>query len=285
LFHKTLPRLCEELAPGTPYWPSSTHGGALPQQPDAGTTSYYGVGAYLRPLDDARRSNLRFATECLAFANVPGGDTPRLDRVPRDLGSTWDFADVRDHYVERLYGVNALELRRTDGERYLELSRRVTGEVMARAFSEWRRPGSTCRGALILMLRDLWPGAGWGLLDDQGASKPCWDELKAALQPVTVLITDEGMNGYYAHVINETKRPRRLRLELRASLRDVQVADARRDVDVPARGALTIPCADMLDHFMDLNWSHRFGPRACDEIVCTLLDETHAVLATAKMHP
>src|SRR5204862_1054798 len=38
LFHDMLPRLCGELAPGVPYWPSSAHGGAVPQQADTGTT-------------------------------------------------------------------------------------------------------------------------------------------------------------------------------------------------------------------------------------------------------
>lgn len=294
LFHETLPRLCEALAPGIPYWPSSAHGGALPQQPDRGTSSYYGVGAYLRPLEDARLSQLKFATECLAFANVPGdatiarmpaGAAAWKERTPRDLGAAWDFEDVRDHYLELLYGVAARQLRRSDRERYRELSRQVTGEVMARAFSEWRRPGSSCRGALVLMLRDFRPGAGWGLLDDEGAPKPCWDALKRVLQPVAVLLTDEGMNGLYAHVLNETARARRWRLRLRATLGEAVVAEGQRDLEVAARRAVTVPCAALLDHFLDLNWSHRFGPRPCDAIVCTLLDETGATLSTAQVRP
>lgn len=294
LFHETLPRLCEELAPGIPYWPSSAHGGALPQQPDAGTASYYGVGAYLRPLEDARLSQLKFATECLAFANVPGdeaiarvpaGAAAWKERTPRDAGAAWDFEDVRDHYLELLCGVDARRLRRSDRERYLELSRRITGEVMARAFSDWRRPGSSCRGALVLMLRDFWPGAGWGLLDDEGAPKPCWEALKRVLQPIAVLLTDEGMNGLYAHVLNETARARRFQLRLRATLGEAVVAQAQRELDVPARGAVTVPCAAMLDHFLDLNWSHRFGPRPCDTVACALLDETGATLSAAEVRP
>ena len=39
--------------------------------------------------------------------------------------------------------------------RYLELSRAVTGEVMADVFGEWRRAGSPSGGGMILWLRDL----------------------------------------------------------------------------------------------------------------------------------
>ena len=82
--------------------------------------------------------------------------------VPRDAGTGWDFDDVRDHYLRLLFGVDPAELRRCDHERYLELSRAVSGEAMAAVFGEWRRPGSPCGGGLVLWLRDLVPGAGWG---------------------------------------------------------------------------------------------------------------------------
>jgi beta-mannosidase len=173
LFHTVLRQSVEAALPGLPYWPSSAWGGAFPHQANAGTASYYGVGAYLRPLDDARRADLSFATECLAFANVPdertlvrmpGGEGLRVHhpdwkaRTPRDLNAGWDFEDVRDHYLASWWGVDPERLRRVDHERYLALSRVVTGEVMVSAFTEWRRPGSRCGGALVWFLRDLWAG-------------------------------------------------------------------------------------------------------------------------------
>ncbi|MEP6898049.1 MAG: hypothetical protein ABI870_05920, partial [Rhodanobacter sp.] len=213
LFHQTIAARVRAL--DIEYTPSSAHGGAFPHAANAGTSSYYGVGAYLRPLEDARRSELVFASECLAFANIPedsglpGGPALRVHhpawkaRAPRDLGAGWDFDDVRDHYVARLYGVDPTALRSCDHERYLALGRAATGEVMAQAFSEWRRARSPTRGALVWFLRDLWPGAGWGVIDAHGMPKPCFHALRRALAPTAIALSDEGVNGLAVHVFND----------------------------------------------------------------------------------
>ena len=173
LFGKVLPDLVVEADVDAPYIPSAPWGGDLPFRPDRGVANYYGVGGYRRPLEDARRAEVKFAAESLAFANVPdeheadalggaGFPTPTEPRwkagVPRDAGAGWDFDDVRDHYLRLLFGVDPVALRSTDQEHYLELSRAVSGEVMAETFGEWRRAESTCGGALVLWLRDLRAG-------------------------------------------------------------------------------------------------------------------------------
>jgi beta-mannosidase len=297
LFEIALAQLCAAEAPRTPYWPSSAHGGAMPYQADAGTTSYYGVGAYLRPLDDARRADVKFATECLAFANVPSDATiarmpdglatrvhhPQWKaRSPRDLGAGWDFDDVRDHYLHMLFGVDPQKLRYADHERYLDLSRVVTGEVMAATFAEWRRPASACGGAMVLFLRDLWAGAGWGVVDDAGSPKACWHYLRRALQPVTVLLTDEGGNGLFVHVINERDHEARFALELRAWQHgETEIASGSLAVTLAARGARTVPALDLLDRFVDLTYAYRFGPPPCDTVAVTLRDAQGRAIATA----
>ena len=286
LFHERFARLAAEALPGVPYWPSSAHGGAFPHQASAGTTSYYGVGAYRRPLDDARRAAVRFATECLAFANpperatharMPGGlalrpgDEAWRARAPRDLGADWDFEQVRDHYVASCFGVDPLAVRAADPAWYLELGRVAVGEAMAATFLEWRRAGSPTRGALVWFLRDLWRGAGWGVVDADGRPKVPWLYLRRALAPLAVGITDEGVNGLAVHAINDRAEAFAGAIELACHRADgVRTGHATLDLTVPARGAVARSAVEWFDEFRDLSDAYRFGRRDQDVVVATL---------------
>jgi beta-mannosidase len=292
-----MPGWCQQVMPEVPYWPSSPSGGALPFHTDAGVSHYYGVGAYLRPLEDARRSNVRFAAECLAFANVPeqsvidsiltAGESPVHHprwkaRVPRDHGAGWDFEDVRDHYLETLFGVHPMRLRYADMERYLALSRVVTGEVMARTIGEWRRAGSSCSGALIWFFQDLWPGAGWGLIDAGGRPKAAYYAVKRAMQPVALALTDEGANGLHVHVVND--RDRELGGVVRIALfreGSVCTATGSSAVTLPARGAACLSADALLGRFHDVAYAYRFGAPGHDLVVATLHDATGDRVAEA----
>lgn len=288
LFERDIAELAASWCEGVPYWPSSAHGGAFPHQNNVGTTAYYGVGAYLRPLEDARRSGLRFATECLAFANVPpaatlarlpGGASTRPHhagwkaRTPHDLGAGWDFDDVRNHYLQRLYRLDPHALRSDDPDRYLALSRAVGAEVMAATFAEWRRAGSGCRGALVWFLRDLWAGAGWGLLDERGAPKAAFHGLRRALAPVALFISDEGTNGLALHIVNDPGRALVAQLDI-ALYRDdgLLLERAAHAETVAAHGAVSLPLAQCFNHFLDLSRVYRFGPAEHAVVVATLRD-------------
>ena len=287
-FGETLPSLAREVGVDAPYVPSAPCGGDLPFRTDGGIANYYGVGAYRRPLEDARRAGVRFAAECLAFANVPDPSTiealapesatpvavhdPRWKAaVPRDVGAGWDFDDVRDHYLEALYGVDAAELRSDEPERYLDLSRAVTGEVMSEVYGEWRRAGSPCGGGLLLWLRDLVPGAGWGVIDSLGIPKAALGHLRRALAPVAVWTTDEGLGGVVVHVANERPAPvtARIRVALYRNL-EQRVDEAAEEVEVPAHGAVVRNVEALFGRFVDAAWAYRFGPPPQDLIVVSL---------------
>lgn len=301
IFRDVLPQQCAVGAPDIPYWPASPTGGALPFHTDSGVAHYFGVGAYLRPLEDARRSQVRFTSECLGFSHVPdsravdvllpNGEAPFHHprwkaRVPRDHGAGWDFDDVRDHYFETLLGLDPMLTRYTEMDRYLALSRVVTGDVMGQTIGEWRRSDSSCRGALVWFFQDLWLGAGWGVIDASGRPKAAYYALKRAMQPIAMAITDEGANGLHAHVANDTSVAIDGEVGV-VLLREgaTVVASGSMPIRIPARGGARIVVDQVLRTFHDVSSAYRFGPRGHDVVVTTLRDAAGHTIAEAHHFP
>jgi beta-mannosidase len=292
LFGELLPQLVADAELDAVYVPSAPWGGAMPFRPDRGIASYFGVGGYRRPLEDARRANVLFAAECLAIANVPDEEViaqiaPELSGgavvadarwnagAPRDPGASWDFHDVRDHYLGVLFALEPDDLRRTDPERYLELSRTVSGEVMAEVFGEWRRADTRCAGGVILCLRDLRAGAGWGVLDSRGEPKVVYHHLRRVLSPRAVWSTDEGQSGIVAHVANDG--PSELRANLRIALyRDLEicVGEVVEPIVLAPHSQSAYDVEGLLGRFVDISWAYRFGPPAQD-VVALSLEQSH----------
>ncbi len=298
LFDDVLPRAVAELRPDVPYVPHTPFGGELPFVAHEGISHYYGVSAYCRPLDDARRADVRFATECLCFANVPDAapfvledDAPKIDhpifapRIPRDTGAAWYFEDVRNFYLEALYEVDAKSLRRDDPAYFVDLSRATTAEVMEVTFAEWRRSGSITRGGLVWYFQDLMPGAGWGVVDSWGEPKSAYFGLKRAFRNLQVLFTDEGINGLRLHLINETATQKSVRLSLNA-LRDgeVSVMRATREISLQPRSTLMLTATELWGRFFDTTYAYRFGEPSHDVTFAQLYETESDTLVAEAFH-
>jgi beta-mannosidase len=155
--------------------------------------------------------------------------------------------------------------------RYLALSRVVTGEVLASVLGEWRSGGSSCKGALIWFFRDLWPGAGWGLVDSTGLPKAAFYFVRRVLQPVALVATDEGLDGLALHAINDTDVDIDAELELTLYRRDgVLVASGRLPLTLGARGTVTVSSDALLGQFLDVTYAYKFGPPDRDLAIGTL---------------
>ena len=299
-FSPTLPKTCATVAPLTASVANSPTDGALPFAANEGISHYYGVGAYLRPLEDARRANVRFTTECLAFRERTRSEHDRADgarrphhraasrpvETPRAARSRrgWDFDDIRDHYFRLLFDLEPAEVRYTDVERYFAMSRVVSGEVMARTMAEWRRKGSECAGALVWMHRDLWPGAGWGIVDSTGLAKAAYWYLARACAPVALLLTDEGVNGLALHAVNDG--PTAIDAELTVTLWNGKTiaAEGVKTLALPSRSA-SIQSADaIIGRFTDIGYTYRFGPPGHNLVVATLRDRATGNPISESIH-
>jgi beta-mannosidase len=254
----------------------------------------------MRPIEDARRANVRFAAECLGFANVPDGRGAELEdgkpecvhpdfieRIEGDTGATWYFEKVRNHYLAELYGVDPALLRQRDPALYLDLSRATSAEVMEATFAEWRRKGSPTRGGIVWNLKDLWPCPGFGVLDADGEPKAAYFGLKRAFRPCTVILTDEGLNGLSIHIVNEGADPRPVHLSL-VCLRDgeTEVMKAARDLQLAGRSTIALSATELWGGFFDTTYAFRFGPPSHDVTVARLADpQSGCVIAEAFHFP
>ena len=194
-------------------------------------------------------------------------------RVPRDNGAGWDFEDVRDHYLRGAVRRRPGELR-SAGRRALlrALPRRERRGHVAAPIAEWRSPASGCGGALVWFFRDLWPGAGWGIIDSTGDRKAALWYLKRAWAPVSVHLVDEGLDGYAIHAINETSEPLEalVEFEMYKDGRSAAAA-AQATITVPARGAVCSKADSLLGYFSDATNAYRFGPAKYDAVTARLM--------------
>ena len=278
IFETILPDAVARLRPDVPYTPHSPIGGDMPFVAHEGISHYYGVSAHRRPIEDARRAEVRFSAESLGFANVPDvaafalePDQPAIvhpnytERFAHDVGASWAFEGIRNHYCEALYGVDVTRLRRDDPARFIALSRATSAEVMEATFAEWRREGSRTRGALVWFLRDVEEGAGWGVIDALNAPKPAYWGLARAAKPVTVVLTDETLNGLKITLINETAMARAVTLTL-TCLRQGEIAVMTASVALvlDPRQTLALAATTLWGGFFDTTYAFRFGEPSHD---------------------
>lgn len=267
---RVLPAVVTRTLPGIVHVPSSPSSppGHFPVSIERGVSHYFGVGAYLRSIEDARNARVSFASECLAFAIPPEpetlrrryGGTPDLDSpewtagIMRDRNVHWDFQDVTEHYVHELYGVRRGEV---STDEWLQLCRDAVTLAMTRAMAYWRSSDTPTGGAIILAHRDLRPGPGWGLLDSDGCPKAPMLALRDVLAPIAILPIDRGLEGLALDIRNDTDQDLSGTLSLELfTLTGLSAMSCARDLVVAARRGMLVEVEGSLGGFRDLagNW-------------------------------
>jgi beta-mannosidase len=115
------------------------------------------------------------------------------------------------------------------------------------------------------------------LLDSRGVPKACFYHLRRVWQPRAVLVTDEGLDGLRAHVVNEADEALVGTLSL-TLLRtgSVVVAKGVTVCHVPPRETATVSADTLLDGFHDASYAYRFGPPSHDVAAFVFEDRTGA---------
>ncbi len=293
-FQDYIAESCKNQHPGIPYLASSPTGGTLPFHLSEGVTHYWGIGAYMHPIGDMDKYRVRFASEGMGLPHIPEDKTIEectgkntlypyhnewTSRVPRDLGAGWDFDAIRDFYLEEIFKLDAVKLRRQNVEKYIELSRVVTGEVISQVFQQWRSTNSQCNGGLIWFNRDFWPSAGFGLIDSSNAPKAAYYQLKQNWASQSVILTNEGLDGAAVSIINE------MNAELNGSIKvillkdnHIMVAQASEKIKLAANSKQKHSVDKILGRFYDTGYAYKFGQPQFDIVICQLKNEDKEIV-------
>jgi beta-mannosidase len=286
LFYQLIPKLLKDASVDSPYFPSSPCEGPLPFHNASGISHFFGVGAYKQRLDKLADADVKFASECLALSHIPCDDTLKehfrslspstthpswKEGVPRDSGAGWDFEDIRDHYFEDFWKFDPAECQYSDNRRYLELSRGVSVQFIEQSFRTWRAPDSACSGGIVWQLKDIRPGAGWGLIDASGRPKAAYYGAKRAWQPLLISLRDRGLDGLFLEIVNEGPEITQAELLVRLLNRyGAEIGTVQDACCVESGQASSVSVDGMFGRFMDLTYSYRFGSPQIASVSATL---------------
>lgn len=300
IFDVFLPEIVSKLAPHVHYVRSSPSARGIPFHSGNGPSHYHGIGGYKRSFEDARLFKGRFASECLAFSNVPEDQSLRTffngelipphhplwkDGVARDVGSGWDFSDITDFYIDQLFGINAAQCRAIDQQRYLNYCRAATFETIERTLSIFRANSAEGRAALVWNLHDFKPGAGWGYIDTLGQPKSAFYALKNTSQATTLLFVDEGLEGLAIYCVHDGNEALNCTLTLTLVTDDGDVfAQHELPQRLAAQSIVRISVDAFFNRFVDSSYAYRFGPRAFHSCVAQLSAESNLPNLTKTHH-
>ena len=142
--------------------------------------------------------------------------------------------------------------------------------AMHDCFAFWRRPDSGCRGAMVLSSRDMWPGAGWGLMDSEDNSKAALAVSARTWAPVTVLVSDDGLSGIRIDIHNDSPQARSGELNVIATNSTGIAVDTTLPVTVAGASSISFRDAELSGTSAICRMRSASGPPTADAVQATV---------------
>ncbi len=239
IFHKLLPRICAELDPTRPYWPTTPWG--EPSDPNGegrGNRHQWGIWSRWQDYREVRHDRSLFVTE---FGWQAPACQVTLDRVlplesRHPQSRLFEFHNKQIEGSERLFRFLAAHYRVvTDYPSFIHRTQVNQGEALKHCIEHWRRRWPKTGGALIWQLNDCWPVTSWSLIDGDLNEKAAYYFARRFFAPV-IVCTERVGEVFNIWVCNDRLEP--FRGTVHWQIRDFAgqvLADGQVGVDIEAQ--------------------------------------------------
>ena len=219
IFHDVLPKVCAELDPSRPYWPSSPSSN-LEDDSDSqkiGDVHYWGVWHAALPFTDYEKQFPRFMSE-YGFQSFPEIKTVASYALPQDrmIESPVMMAHQkhpRGNQLIREYMLRDYPQPK-DFESFLYVSQLLQAEGIKVGAEHLRRIMPRNMGSLYWQIDDCWPVASWSSIDYFGR----WKALQYYARRFysDLLISPHEENGELKiYVVSDKQKPTAAKLNLK----------------------------------------------------------------------
>ena len=265
IYHELLPRVCQELDPSRPYWPSSPYGGSdhnSELEGDRHNWQVWGGQVYPRRFGQEPKANptpegvsyRHYAEDPARFVSEFGiHGSPVLETLKRNIPPEQFFYDseeflfrIKDPDVGRKERMMAAHTGLPkDIEEYEQLSMLVQAEGLKFGIEHYRRRKFLCSGCLFWQLNDCWPGISWSVIDYYLVPKASYFAVRRAYSPVLCsLFEREGRLELW--VVNDFLEPVSGELTVRVSDFEGRPSfEERLSVEVPPNSSVKVAEYDL----------------------------------------
>lgn len=218
LFHLTLPRLLKDEDPTRFYWPSSPYSldGEHPNADHTGDQHPWSVGFANLDFRDYRKMSCRFPNEGgflgptslpTMLACLPDGHRHVQSfawQIHDNSVDSWGHPSYPDGILPLWTG---LDTRKLSIPEYTYWGGLIQGEALGEYIRNFRRRMFDSAAAVFWMFNDCWPATrSWTIVDYYLRRTPSFHPVRRAMEPVTVVVVEEGAN-IVVFGINDTDKP------------------------------------------------------------------------------